>query len=49
MAAVEKMKAIGQWNEEWDSLVFFAPVWTDEYMATCLELYAGSVFPRKEL
>jgi alkylhydroperoxidase/carboxymuconolactone decarboxylase family protein YurZ len=48
-AAVEKMKAIGQWNEGWDSLVFFAPVWTDEYMATCLELYGGSVFPRKEL
>ena len=49
MAAVEKMKAIGQWNEAWDSLVFFAPVWTDEYMATCLELFAGSVFARKEL
>jgi alkylhydroperoxidase/carboxymuconolactone decarboxylase family protein YurZ len=47
--AVEKMKAIGQWNEEWDPLVFFAPVWTDEYMATCLELYAGSIFSRKEL
>jgi alkylhydroperoxidase/carboxymuconolactone decarboxylase family protein YurZ len=49
MAAVEKMKAIGQWNEEWDSLAFFAPVWTDEYMAACLELYASSVFTRKEV
>jgi len=49
MAAVEKIKAIGQWNEEWDPLVFFAPVWTDEYMAACLELYAANVFPRKEL
>lgn len=48
-AAVEKMKAIGQWNEEWDPLVFLAPVWTEEYMAACLELFAGSVFPRKEL
>jgi alkylhydroperoxidase/carboxymuconolactone decarboxylase family protein YurZ len=49
MAAVEEMKAIGQWNEEWDSLVFFAPLWTDEYMATCLDLYAGIIFPRKEI
>jgi len=48
-AALEKMKAIGQWNEEWDPLVFFAPVWTDEYMATCLGLYAANVFSRKEL
>jgi len=49
MAAVEKMKAIGQWNEEWDSLVFFAPVWTEEYMTACLALCSESVFPRKEL
>ncbi len=48
-AALEEMKAIGQWNEEWDPLVFFAPVWTDEYMATCLGLYAANVFSRKEL
>ena len=49
MAAVEKMKAIGQWNEEWDSLVFFAPVWANEYMAVCLEIYASNVLPRKDL
>jgi alkylhydroperoxidase/carboxymuconolactone decarboxylase family protein YurZ len=49
MAAVEKMKAIGQWNEEWDSLAFFAPVWTEEFMAACLELYASSHFTRKDL
>jgi alkylhydroperoxidase/carboxymuconolactone decarboxylase family protein YurZ len=48
-AAVEKMKGIGQWSEEWDSLVFLAPVWTDQYMAMCSGLYATSVFPRKEL
>ena len=47
--AVEKMKAIGQWNEEWDSLLFFAPVWTEQYMAAVVELYARSVFPRKQL
>lgn len=48
-AALEEMKAIGQWNEEWDPLVFFAPVWTDEYIATCLGLYAANVFSRREL
>jgi len=46
---VEKMKAIGQWNDEWDSLLFLAPAWTEQYMAMCLELYAESVIPRKEL
>ena len=48
-AAIEKMKAIGQWNEEWDSLLFLAPVWIDKYMAMCIRLYATSVFPPKEL
>jgi alkylhydroperoxidase/carboxymuconolactone decarboxylase family protein YurZ len=47
--AVEKMKAIGHWNEEWDSILFFDPVWTNEYMAMCAELYAESVLPPKEL
>ncbi len=48
-AAIEKMKAIGQWNEEWDSLLFLAPVWTDQYMAMCVGLYGTNVFPPKEL
>jgi len=47
--AVEKMKAIGQWNEEWDSLLFLSPAWTDQFMAMCTELYGRSIFPRKEL
>ena len=47
--AVEKMKAIGHWNEEWDSILFLDPVWTNEYMAMCSELYAESVLPPKEL
>lgn len=48
-AAVEKMKAIGQWKEEWDPLAFFAPVWTDEYTATCLGLYAANVLSCKDI
>jgi alkylhydroperoxidase/carboxymuconolactone decarboxylase family protein YurZ len=47
--SVEKMKAIGQWTEEWDSLLFLAPAWTDEFMAMCIELYGESIFPPKEL
>jgi hypothetical protein len=38
--AVEKMKAIGHWSEEWDSVLFLDPVWTDQYMAMCTSLYA---------
>src|SRR5262249_34553268 len=46
---VEKMKAIGQWNDDWGSLLFLEPVWTNHYMTMCLELYRTAVFPRKEL
>lgn len=45
---VEKMKATGHWSEEWDSLLFLDPVWTDEYMKMVAALYAESVFPPKE-
>ncbi len=47
--AVEKMKAIGQWSDDWDCLLFLAPVWTDLYMAMCIELYGEKVFSPKEL
>jgi alkylhydroperoxidase/carboxymuconolactone decarboxylase family protein YurZ len=47
--AVEKMKAAGHWNEEWDSLLFLDPVWTEQYMSMGLALYAESVLPPKEL
>jgi alkylhydroperoxidase/carboxymuconolactone decarboxylase family protein YurZ len=45
---VERMKAMGHWSEEWDSLLFLDPVWTDEYMNMVAALYAESVFPPKE-
>jgi len=47
--AVEKMKAIGKWNEEWDSLLFFNPVWTEQYMETVIELYTRTVFQPKQI
>ncbi|HJZ64774.1 MAG TPA: carboxymuconolactone decarboxylase family protein [Candidatus Acidoferrum sp.] len=46
---VERMKALGHWNEEWDSLLFLDPVWTDQYMAMCGALYAENVLPPKQL
>jgi alkylhydroperoxidase/carboxymuconolactone decarboxylase family protein YurZ len=47
--AVDKMKALGKWNDEWDSLQFLDPVWTEEYMSLCGELYFSSVLSAKEL
>lgn len=47
--AVVKMKAIGHWNEEWDSILFFDPVWTEEYMKMCTELYVDSLLSPKEM
>jgi alkylhydroperoxidase/carboxymuconolactone decarboxylase family protein YurZ len=47
--AVEKMKAIGHWSEEWDSILFLDPVWTDQYMAMVTALYAESPLPPKEM
>jgi len=47
--AVERMKAIGEWDDEWDSLLFLAPSWTEQYMAMCIALYDENVLPRKEL
>lgn len=48
-AAVEKMKAIGQWNAEWDSLFFLAPVWTEQFMAAVIDLYTASVLLPKQI
>jgi alkylhydroperoxidase/carboxymuconolactone decarboxylase family protein YurZ len=47
--SVEKMRAIGHWSEEWDSVLFLDPVWTDQYMAMCTSLYAENVLSPKEL
>ena len=47
--AVEKVRATGHWSEEWDSLLFLDPAWTDQYMAMAAALYNENVFPPKEL
>src|SRR5271167_1535107 len=47
--AVDKMRAVGQWNEAWDPICDLAPVWTDQLMATEVGIYAGGVLPPKEV
>jgi len=49
MAAVEGMKSIGQWNDEWDCHFFLAPVVTEEYMEMWQELCQEKLFSAKEL
>jgi len=47
--AVDKMRAIGQWNEAWDPFYQIDPAWTDAFMASGGGIYVGGVFPPKEL
>jgi alkylhydroperoxidase/carboxymuconolactone decarboxylase family protein YurZ len=47
--AVGRVKAIGHWSDEWDSLLFLDPVWTDQYMAMGASLYTENVLSLKEL
>src|SRR5271165_1189613 len=47
--AVDKMKAVGQWNVAWGPCYDLAPVWTDQFMATGLGIYASGVLPPKEI
>ena len=45
--ACDKMKAAGQWNAAWDPFLQLDPLWTDEFMATGLGIYASGVLPPK--
>ena len=47
--AVDKMKAIGQWNEAWNPFFELDPVWTDESMATGAGIYASGVMSAKDV
>lgn len=47
--ACDKMKTAGQWNAAWDPFRQLDPVWTDEFMATGIGIYAGGVLPAKEV
>jgi alkylhydroperoxidase/carboxymuconolactone decarboxylase family protein YurZ len=47
--AIDKMKEVGQWNESWDPICDFAPVFADEFMATGIVIYTSGVFSPKEI
>jgi len=45
--ACDQMKAIGQWNIAWDPFYELDPVWTDQFMATGIGIYASQRFSPK--
>lgn len=47
--ACDAMRALGQWNAAWDPFFALDPVWTDQFMAAGLGIYAGGVLPPKEV
>ncbi len=42
--ACDQMKAMGQWNTAWNPFYELDPMWTDQFMAAGLGIYASSVF-----
>jgi len=47
--ACDRMKSAGQWNPAWDPFYELDPVWTNEFMATGIGIYASGVLPAKEI
>ena len=45
----DMMKKAGQWNTAWDPFYELDPVWTDEFMATGIGIYASSVLSAKDV
>jgi alkylhydroperoxidase/carboxymuconolactone decarboxylase family protein YurZ len=45
--ACDRMKAIGQWNTAWEPFYELDPVWTEQFMATGLDIYASNLFTPK--
>jgi alkylhydroperoxidase/carboxymuconolactone decarboxylase family protein YurZ len=47
--ACDRLKAVGQWNTAWDAFYQLDPVWTDEFMAAGVGIYASGVLPAKDV
>ena len=47
--AIDRMKAIGQWNVAWEPFVAIDPAWTDAFMAMGAGIYGSGVLPPKEI
>jgi alkylhydroperoxidase/carboxymuconolactone decarboxylase family protein YurZ len=48
-AAVDRMKAMGQWNAAWDPFLALDPTWTNVFMATGASIYGSGVLPPKDI
>jgi alkylhydroperoxidase/carboxymuconolactone decarboxylase family protein YurZ len=47
--AADQMRAVGQWNTAWDPIYNLDPIWTDEFMATGIGIYASGVMSAKNV
>jgi alkylhydroperoxidase/carboxymuconolactone decarboxylase family protein YurZ len=47
--ACDRMREMGQWNQAWDPFFELDPVWTDQFFATALGIYASGVFSAREV
>lgn len=45
----DRMKSIGQWNAAWDPFYELDPVWTDQFFAAAVPVYARGVMSAKEV
>jgi alkylhydroperoxidase/carboxymuconolactone decarboxylase family protein YurZ len=47
--AVDKMKAVGQWNVAWNPFFDLDPAWTDQFMRIAIDIYGGGVLSAKDI
>ncbi len=47
--AIDRMKAIGQWNAAWDPFLAIDPAWTDAFMEMGAGIYGSGVLSAKEI
>lgn len=47
MPACDQLRAAGQWNEAWNPFFELDPVWTDEAIASGVEIYTSGVMTPK--
>jgi alkylhydroperoxidase/carboxymuconolactone decarboxylase family protein YurZ len=48
-ASVNKIKAAGLWNEDWEQVYFLAPVWLEEFMMATISVYESGVLSGKDI
>jgi alkylhydroperoxidase/carboxymuconolactone decarboxylase family protein YurZ len=43
----DRMRKVGLWNQAWDPFYDLDPMWTDQFMATGIEIYSSGVMEPK--